>query len=140
MKAYVCDICGITIDEPHTARMREFCFSISNCDSYQVGAHIIDVPTKDKIKKKIHLCSNCFENLSNIARGNKALQDNLGDITDFQQIIDDTPTADVVEVVRCKDCKHWGGVTFGYICRRFSGSYIRNETRETDFCSYGEKR
>ena len=50
------------------------------------------------------------------------------------------PTADVVEVVRCKDCRHWGGVAFGYICRRFSGTYIRNETRETDFCSYGEKR
>ena len=50
------------------------------------------------------------------------------------------PTADVVEVVRCKDCEHWGGVTFGYICRRFSGSYIRNETRENDFCSYGERK
>ena len=48
------------------------------------------------------------------------------------------PAADVVKVVRCKDCKHWGGEIFGYICRRFSGSYIRNETRETDFCSYGE--
>ena len=47
---------------------------------------------------------------------------------------------DVVEVVRCKDCKHWGGVTFGYVCRRFSGSYIRNETRETDFCNYGERK
>lgn len=50
------------------------------------------------------------------------------------------PTADVVEVVRCKDCKHWGGVTFGYICRRFSGTYIRNETRECDFCSFGERK
>ena len=48
--------------------------------------------------------------------------------------------ADFVEVVRCKDCEHWGGVTFGYICRRFSGSYIRNETRENDFCSYGKRK
>ena len=47
--------------------------------------------------------------------------------------------ADVVEVVRCKDCKYWGGVTFGYICRRFSGTTLRNETRESDYCSYGEK-
>lgn len=51
-----------------------------------------------------------------------------------------TEPRDMVEVVRCKDCKHWGGVTFGYICRRFSGTYIRNETRETDFCSYGERK
>lgn len=48
--------------------------------------------------------------------------------------------ADLVAVVRCKDCKYWGGVTFGYVCRRFSGTYIRNETRETDFCSYGERK
>ena len=42
------------------------------------------------------------------------------------------------KVVRCKDCRHWGGVPFGYVCRRFSGTYIRNETKENDFCSYGE--
>lgn len=28
----------------------------------------------------------------------------LGDVLD---IIEDAPTEDVVEVVRCKDCKHW---------------------------------
>lgn len=48
--------------------------------------------------------------------------------------------ADVVEVVRCKDCKYWGGVIFGYICRRFSGTTIRNETRENDYCSFGERK
>ena len=47
--------------------------------------------------------------------------------------------ADLVGVVRCKDCKYWGGVTFGYICRRFSGTTLRNETRETDYCSFGAK-
>ena len=57
-----------------------------------------------------------------------------------RKLMVEAPTADVVEVVRCKECKHWGGVTFGYICRRFSGSHIRNETRETDFCSYGERK
>ena len=31
------------------------------------------------------------------------------------------PTADVVEVVRCENCIHWGGTTFGFICRKFSG-------------------
>ena len=25
-----------------------------------------------------------------------------------------------VPVVRCKDCKHYGGVTFGNVCRRWS--------------------
>lgn len=49
------------------------------------------------------------------------------------------PAADVVEVVRCKDCEYWGGVTFGYICRRLSGTTLRNETRESDYCSFGAK-
>lgn len=61
MRVYMCDICGITIDEPHSARMREFCFTISNCDIYQV-------PQKDKKKVKIHLCNNCFEGFRNIAK------------------------------------------------------------------------
>lgn len=61
MKAYTCDICGITIDDPYSAVMREFCFAVSNCDPYQV-------PTKYKRKVKIHLCNNCFEGFKGIAR------------------------------------------------------------------------
>ena len=61
MKTYVCDICCIAIDEPHTVRMREFCFTISNCDIYQV-------PHKYKKKVKIHLCNNCFEGFKHIAK------------------------------------------------------------------------
>lgn len=39
-----------------------------------------------------------------------------------QEAIDDTPTADVVEVVRCKDCKHRGG-TFHTDRREKEGGY-----------------
>lgn len=39
-------------------------------------------------------------------------------------------TSDTVEVVRCKNCKHWGG-----------GDCYRMElARGDDYCSYGEKR
>ena len=48
--------------------------------------------------------------------------------------------ADVVEVVRCKDCEYWGGITFGYICRRWTALNVKNCTRPTDFCSYGERK
>ena len=41
-----------------------------------------------------------FTDLMKTARGNRALRDNLGNIIDFQQIIDDAPTADVEEVKR----------------------------------------
>ena len=69
-------------------------------------------------------------------RGGKAI---IEDLTEF-------PAADVVEVVRCRECVHWkptgskagnsfsdmeyiGGCEFTKYCRR-----------ESDFCSYGERK
>ena len=69
---------------------------------------------------------------------------------DAATAIDTIPTADVVEITRCKDCDNWceemkvgrpeyGNVTApcsvwsnedGYICC----------TKPTDFCSYGERK
>ena len=45
--------------------------------------------------------------------------------------------ADVVEVVRCKDCLYYGGITYGNVCRRFSALNVKNCTKPTDFCSFG---
>jgi hypothetical protein len=58
------------------------------------------------------------------------------DISAFIQFLENRPTVDAVEVVRCKDCKWW---------KRFVGHdmglCVIHDTRmaETDFCSYGEK-
>ena len=54
--------------------------------------------------------------------------------------IQTTEPADVVEVVRCSKCQHWGGVTFGFICRKFSGENTKICMHADDFCSYGERR
>lgn len=70
---------------------------------------------------------------------------------DFSPLIDDfdrarakviimgQPTADVVEVVRCKDCVYWQDNNDGYPhkeCR-----WGKDETPDAyDFCSYGERR
>ena len=56
--------------------------------------------------------------------------------------IENIPAADVVPVVRCKDCEHWGGVIFGNVCRRWSSPLagMKNCTKPDDFCSYGELR
>ena len=43
------------------------------------------------------------------------------------------PSADVVEVVRCKDCKH----NVSGVCRH---DFALNFMRDNDFCSYGERR
>ena len=65
---------------------------------------------------------------------------------DALSVIEDSPTIEAEPVVRCKECKHWkpsgskagnsfsdmeyiGGCEFTNYCRR-----------ESDFCSYGEKR
>ena len=49
------------------------------------------------------------------------------------------PAADVVEVVRCKDCEHWGGVIYGFVCRKFSGIETKICMHADDFCSCGER-
>jgi hypothetical protein len=43
------------------------------------------------------------------------------------------PTADVVEVVRCKDCQYFDGEG----CLKTHGEF---EPNLTDYCSYGERR
>jgi hypothetical protein len=66
--------------------------------------------------------------------------DNRGqDIADriFDEITE-IPTADVVEVVRCKDCRHWGDIAYGFICRKFSGIDTKICMGTDQFCSYGE--
>ena len=58
---------------------------------------------------------------------------------DFEELINEAPTADVVEVVRCKDCIHWGGTAFGFICRKFSGIENKICMGADHYCSYGER-
>ena len=60
-----------------------------------------------------------------------------GEVMDVMQRIDNAPTVDAVEVVRCKDCKHYEWNLFDgcHVCIRLS-KYVK----EDFFCSYGEKR
>lgn len=50
----------------------------------------------------------------------------------YQRTIDDIPAADVVEVVRCKDCINWNGND----CITMYGLYA---PMPNDYCSRGEK-
>ena len=54
-------------------------------------------------------------------------------------VIKKQPTADVVEVVRCKDCQyvHINSSSGKYHCKR--RGYFSEEVKPTDFCSYGLK-
>lgn len=48
--------------------------------------------------------------------------------------IKDQPTADVAEIVRCKDCKHHGKDETGYWCNKSLNSF---KTVEDNFCKFG---
>lgn len=58
------------------------------------------------------------------------------------------PKIDLVNVVRCKDCKHWDkqgfdplfDVDFGNCKRGHLEKEFYSQTDETDFCSYGERK
>lgn len=46
---------------------------------------------------------------------------------------------DAVEVVRCKDCKHYYADPWGYGNCVFEGGVSRR-TKTSDYCSWGERR
>ena len=53
--------------------------------------------------------------------------------------INEAPTVDAVEVVRCKDCKHFTeGMAVG-MCKRDPNQYIL-PVPYNHFCSYGERK
>ena len=61
----------------------------------------------------------------------------------FEDMIDDAPTVDAVQVVRCKDCEHWkreenqvGEIGDDYFC-----AFGQNKSyREDFFCADGERK
>ena len=60
--------------------------------------------------------------------------------------IESAPTVDAVEVVRCRECKHWkpsgskAGNSFSDM-EYIGGCEFTNYYRtESDFCSYGERK
>lgn len=66
----------------------------------------------------------------------KALQNNF--YSTAMDIINRVPPADVTEVVRCKDCKHWQRHTGVVDSPNGHCFYLETCTNGNDFCSYGE--
>ena len=57
----------------------------------------------------------------------------------LQKILSDAPTADAVEVVRCKDCLYWEkGKDFEPYCNHFGN--VMTDTNADDYCSYGARK
>ena len=62
--------------------------------------------------------------------------DSVDDIIALAKGVDKIPTADVVEVVRCKDCERVGKI-YG---KAILCSEHKRITRPDDFCSYGIRK
>lgn len=57
----------------------------------------------------------------------------------FENVINDCPTIDAVEVVRCKDCKFYETEHYYKgICKNIIGLVYVNDGN--NFCSYGERK
>lgn len=60
-----------------------------------------------------------------------------------KEIVHRTPTADVVEVVRCRSCAWWEPRTYGSCigrCQNPGNGLYRDYTDEDDYCSYGKRK
>ena len=75
-----------------------------------------------------HVYVALFPNISAAEKADKALRE--------------APTVDAVEVVRCKDCKHYtyaDNRAFGFPVKRCEWTGFE-DVDENDFCSRGERR
>ena len=67
-------------------------------------------------------------------------------LSDVRKSLQMTPTADVVEVVRCKDCKHYKefrtkrNKQIMRLCCRMGKNDMEYPVKPYDFCSFGERR
>ena len=66
----------------------------------------------------------------------------MADLTSLRELLEDTPTADVVEVVRCKDCKWYQNLEIvdKVQTRCFNLAGLSRVCNPNDFCSYGERK
>lgn len=64
-ECYICDACGITINNPHAVKMKEF---YVGCEFTEHRAF----PKSTSKKVKVHLCDECFHALNEIAERKNA--------------------------------------------------------------------
>ena len=65
-------------------------------------------------------------------------EQNLANLHSLRELLDDCPTADAVEVVRCKDCKHSDVFDTLLYCEHTRG--LAGSVLPDGFCYLGERR
>ena len=62
----------------------------------------------------------------------------VGEPGKARKLIEDAPTVEAVEIVRCRDCKHCDPEN--YHCDHYMGTVAPLRRKPDDFCSYGERK
>lgn len=93
---------------------------------------MVEYIERQALQQDIHLryCKDC-NNHNKVKCKACWVDDMLGEIAE-------APTADVVEVVRCKDCKHRRESVYRSYCLPVFG--LKRITDLNGFCSYGERK
>ena len=88
----------------------------------------------EKFKKTRQLIQKGETHLDNLAEG----------FLEADRVIREIPTADVVPVVRCKDCKYADPFAGSCVCTKSGTPWFNDEfnicMEANDYCSYGERR
>lgn len=137
-------------DLPYKASVKRVLIQAPTVDvvpksEYDAVVSAVDNSTKEflKLHDDYQEAKREVERLENILNS-YALQ--YGTVKDQHEVIEKAK-ADEVEVVRCKECKHWRDTSYDTVtephwgeCRKPLGDYRYCETAEKDFCSYGERK
>ena len=71
------------------------------------------------------------------------IQEWINELNEAIDMLDSIPSADEVEVVRCKDCKWYvqkqKNLPYN-VTKRYCNRTCTLATKEDDYCSYGERR
>ena len=63
------------------------------------------------------------------------------EVAEVRKFIENAPTVDAVEVVRCQFCKHYGSISgVCYVDRKLGQIIPPVRVKHSDFCSYGERK
>ena len=84
-------------------------------------------------------CEKCTENCPQAERAHQAALGRMYATKEFIALLKKVESGEIVEVVRCKDCKYWErGKDYEPYCNHWGN--MMPDTNAEDFCSYGERR
>lgn len=82
-------------------------------------------------------CATCAEPCPMADMAHEAAKGRMYATKEFIGLLKKIESGQLVEVVRCKDCKHH---VAGYCCRDINGRTNMFRMFDNDFCSYGERK